>query len=168
MFLCCASFTTFAVVSYSVTSGVAQTGIEYAWLGGFDARGREIRLGSLRGQVVALTFVGRNTRDEGTDINDELVKLAEPGKMAVLSVVDLEDVPHFGHGTALSKIAESDRPGLVHLVDDTGRLKQAFRVDPTHKVSILVLDRNGGVQGRFEGEAGLADALRLVERLKSS
>jgi hypothetical protein len=138
---------------------------QYAWLSGFDAQGRPLSLGSLRGQVVALTFVSRETRDEGTDINDDLARMAEPGKMTVLSVVDLESVPHFAHNTALHKIAESDRPGLVHLVDDAGSLKSSFGVDPKH-VTILVIDRNGAVRGRFEGEAGLPAAQRLIEQLK--
>jgi hypothetical protein len=162
--LCAINFIFFGAVSYSVTAAVEQP--QYAWLHGFDARGREITLGSLRGQVVALTFVGRKTRDTGTDINDDLSKLAEPGRMSVVSVVDLEDVPHIGHGTALNKIAESDRPGLIHLVDDHGGLKQSFSVDPTREVTILVLDRDGAVRGRFEGEAGLPAALKLIEQLK--
>ena len=48
-------------------------------------------------QVVVLTFVSRDTREEGTDINDELAKLAHAGQMTVLSIVDLEDVPGFAH-----------------------------------------------------------------------
>jgi len=164
--LCAVTFLTCAAVSYTVTAAVEEP--QYAWLHGFDARGREITLGSLRGQVVAITFVGRHTRDEATYINDDLQRLAEPGRMTVVSVVDLEDVPHIGHNTALSKIAESDRPGLMHLVDESGRLKQGFGVDPAHRVTILVLDRDGAVRGRFDGEAGLPAALKLIEQLKSS
>jgi hypothetical protein len=164
--LCAVAFLTCAAVSYTVTAAVEEP--QYAWLHGFDARGRQITLGSLRGQVVAVTFVGRKTRDEATDINEDLARLAEPGRMTVISVVDLEDVPHFGHKSALQKIAESDRPGLVHLVDDDGRLKQAFSVEPARQVSILVLDRDGAVRGRFEGEAGLPAALKLIEKLKAT
>jgi len=164
--LCVVAFLTCAALSYTVTAAVEEP--QYAWLHGFDARGREITLGSLRGQVVAVTFVGKNTRDEATDINDDLSRLAEPSRMTVVSVVDLEDVPHLGRRTAMSKIAESDRPGLVHLVDSDGRLKQSFGVDPTRKVTILVLDRDGAVRGRFEGEAGLSQAVKLIEKLKST
>jgi hypothetical protein len=154
------------LLSVSPVAAAAPAETEYAWLHGFDAHGREVTLGSLRGQVVVLTFVSKDTRDEGADINDELSKLAQTGKMSVLSVVDLEDVPGFAHGLARSKIAEADRSGLVHLVDDNGRLKQAFHVDPTREVTILVLDRAGAVRGRFTGEAGLAAATQLVEQLK--
>jgi hypothetical protein len=164
--LCAITFVSFGLASYSMTSAVAQP--QYAWLHGFDAHGREVTLGSLRGQVVALTFVGKDTRDEGKDINDELNELAEPNKMTVVSVVDLEGVPGFAHGTAMKKIAESDRTGLVHLVDDQGRLKQAFDVDPTKQVTILVLDREGAVRGRFDGEMSLVRAKKLIEQLKAS
>ncbi len=164
--LCAITFFSFALASYAVTSAVAQP--QYAWLHGFDARGREITLGSLRGQVVALTFVGKDTREAGKDINDELSELAEPGKMTVVSVVDLEGVPGFAHGTAMKKTAESDRPGLMHLVDDHGSLKQSFGVDPTKQVTILILDRDGAVRGRFDGEMGVIQAKKLVEQLKAS
>ena len=165
-FVCAVAFLTSAALSYTVTAAVEEP--QYAWLHGFDARGREITLGSLRGQVVAVTFVGKKTRDEATDINDDLAKQAEPGRMSVVSVVDLEDVPHFGRNTALNKIAESDRPGLVHLVDEAGRLKESFGVDPARQVTILVIDRDGAVRGRFQGEAGLPAALKLIEQLKAS
>ena len=57
---------------------------------------------------------------------------------------------------AHSKIGEADRTGLLHLVDDKGSLKQAFHVDPTHEVTILVVDSEGAaLRGRFTGEAGL-------------
>jgi hypothetical protein len=164
--LCAVAFIACAALSYTVTAAVDEP--QYAWLHGFDARGREITLGSLRGQIVAVTFVGKNTREEATDINDDLSRLAEPGRMTVVSVVDLEDVPHIGRHTALNKIAESDRPGLMHLVDNDGRLKQSFSVDPTHQVSILVLDREGAVRGRFEGEAGLPEAIKLIQKLKAT
>jgi hypothetical protein len=164
--LCAITFISFALAAYSVTSAVEQP--QYAWLHGFDARGREISLSSLRGQVVALTFVGKDTRDEGKDINDELTELAEPNKMCVLSVVDLEGVPGFAHSSAMHKIADSDRTGLIHVVDDQGRLKQAFAVDPTKQVTILVLDRGGAVRGRFQGEMSLVQVKKLIEQLKAS
>jgi hypothetical protein len=164
--LCAVIFVSFGLASYSVTSAVAQP--QYAWLHGFDARGREITLGELRGQVVAITFVGKNTRKEGTEVNEELGDLVEPGKMTLLSVIDLEGVPGIAHGMAMKKIAESDKPGMLHLVDDQGRLKQAFDVDPTKQVTILVLDREGAVRGRFDGEFGAIAAKKLVEQLKAS
>jgi len=161
--LCAVLFVTFAALSYSLTAARAQG--EHAWLHAYDAHGHSVSLGQYRGQVVALTFVGRKTRDVATDINDELAERAQPGRMTVLSVVDLEDVPSFGRHTALDKIAESDRPGLTHVVDGAGRLSQSFRVDPKQRVTILVIDKEGVVRGRFEGEAGLPAALRLIEEL---
>ena len=163
--LCASVFVVFAALSYTVTAAVEEP--QYAWLHGFDARGNQITLGSMRGQVVALTFVGRNTREEAEAINEELGRLVEPGRMSVISVVDLEDVPSIGHGMALHKIAESDRPGLIHLVDDAGRLKDAFHVDPTRRVSILVLDRQGQLRGRFEGEMQLPAAIKLIHELEA-
>jgi hypothetical protein len=156
-------FATFAALSFSLTAARAQG--EHAWLHAYDARGRSVSLGQFRGQVVALTFVGRGTRDVATDINDELSSRAQPGRMTVLSVVDLEDIPSFGRHTALDKIADSDRPGLTHVVDGAGKLSQSFHVDPKHRVTIFVVDKEGVVRGRFEDEAGLPAALRLIEQL---
>jgi hypothetical protein len=161
---CFSAFVLSAALSFRVTAAVERP--EYAWLTGFDAHGKLINLSSLRGQVVALTFVAKDTREEGSDINEDLSKQAEAGKMTVVSVVDLEGVPRFAHNTALKKIAESDRVGLMHLVDDQGRLKEAFKVDPTRRVTILVLDQEGALRGRFEGEGGLPNAVKLVEQLK--
>jgi hypothetical protein len=137
---------------------------QYAWLRGWDARGHSFDLSSLRGQVVALTFVSRETRDEATDINDELSQHARPGDVTVVSVVDLEDVPQIGRKSAHKKIAESELPGrLRFVVDPNGALAASFRVDARHEVPIFVIGRDGQVLGRFSGERGLDEAIRLMD-----
>jgi hypothetical protein len=156
-----------AVLAIRSARSQAPPPVEYAWLSALDAHGRPVSLGDYRGQVVALTFASRETRDESTDINDELTELAKPGNMTVLSVVSLESVPGIGMGMARGKIAESDRPGLLHLVDEHGALKGAFHVEPKKDVDIFVIDRDGAVRGHFVGEAGLPAAVRLIKDLKA-
>jgi hypothetical protein len=148
-------------------AGAAAAERQFAWLRGWDGHGRAFDLASLRGQVVVLTFASKATRDEASDINDELIKHAVPGDVSVVSVIDLEDIPGFGYKTARKRIADADQPGLIHhLVDEHGALRRSFRVDPLHEVPIFVIGRDGAVLGQFTGEQGLPQALAMVERVK--
>ena len=146
--------------------GGALAARQYAWLRGFDSRGQPFNLQQLRGQVVLLTFASKNTRDEATDVNEQLVEKASPGQVSVVSVVDLENVPAYGHGVARKKISEADQPGLHHIVDDSGALRRSFRVDPRKQVDIFVIGRDGAVLGHFVGESGAQKALELVDSLR--
>src|SRR5690242_15861138 len=116
------------VVALAVVCGLSSLARAEVWLKSYDAHGRPVELRDLRGKVVALTFASKETRDEATEVNDELADLAGDDAV-VLCVVDLENVPDFGRGTARKKIAESDRPGLQHVVDEHGALPRAFGVD---------------------------------------
>jgi hypothetical protein len=147
--------------------GVSSAATAETWLKSWDAHGRSVQLSDYRGKVVALTFAGKHTRDEATEVNDELAELAGDDAV-VLSAVDLEDVPDFGKGTARKKIAESDRPGVLqHVVDDRGTLARAFNADPKQSVAILVIDKNGELRGRFEnGLRDLPQAEKLIRELK--
>lgn len=147
-------------------SGAAPAARQYAWLRGVDSRGQPFDLASMRGQIVVLTFASKNTRDEATDVNEQLAKHAAPGTVSVVSVVDLENVPDYGHDIARKKIAAADQPGLHHLVDDQGALRRSFRVDPRRQVDIFVIGRDGAVLGHFVGESGVEQALKLIETLK--
>ena len=55
---------------------------------------------------------------------------------------------------------------MTHLVDGAGQLSKAFHVDPKHSVTILVLDKDGVVRGRFDNKAGLPAALQLIDQLE--
>jgi hypothetical protein len=137
------------------------------WLRSWDAHGRPFDLRSLRGKVVALTFGGRHTQDEVTEVNDELAQ--EAGRdFQVLCVVDLTEVPGVGRGGALKKIAEADRPGeLEHLVDDHGSLRRPFEVSPDERVDILILDKNGDLRARYVGLREVPDALKKIAELRA-
>ena len=141
-------------------------GAEEVWLRSWDAHGRPVSLADMRGKVVALTFAGKKTRDEATEINDELS--AKAGQdFEVLSSVDLEDIPDFGRGTARKKIAEADVPGaLEHVVDAKGQLRRSFNAPMDH-VTILVIDKRGELRGRYEGLAELQQAEKQIEELRS-
>jgi hypothetical protein len=135
------------------------------WLKSWDAHGNPVQLKDMRGKVVALTFVSRHVREEATEVNDTLAEQAG-NDFQVLSVVDMMDIPEVGRGTALKRIAESDRPGLEHLVDDRGSLKRGFATDPAHKVDILVIDKKGDLRGRYNGLYEMDAAQKKIEELR--
>jgi hypothetical protein len=135
------------------------------WLKSWDAHGNAVELREYRGKVVALTFASRHTQEEATEVNDTLAENAGDDYQ-VLSVVDMADIPDFGRGSARKRIAEADRPGLQHLVDDRSRLGRAFGTDPRKEVEILVIDKNGDLRGRFDGLRDLAAAQKRIDELR--
>ena len=133
-----------------------------------DGHGRPFDLSQLRGEVVAITFASRYTREEADRVHNQLVNHTARGDMLVVNVVDLMGVPSWFHGYARRKAAEHDREGrILHVIDEGGELRRAFQADPGKRVDILVIDRDGHLRGRFVGTAQLDAALELVERLRS-
>jgi hypothetical protein len=153
-----------ALLGVQAGRAVAQPPRQYAWLHGWDSQGRPFDLRTLRGQVIALTFASKQTRDEAIDVNDELTRLVAPGRVALVSVVDLRDVPTYAYGTARKHIRDADQPGVVHVVDERGDLGRSFQVDPRRTVDIFVLGRDGEILGHFVGSAGVDEAMRLIQR----
>jgi hypothetical protein len=148
--------------------GAAETR-QMVWLRAWDGHGRPFDLQQVRGQLVALTFGSRYTRDEAARINETLASHALGGDLIVISIVDLAGVPSFAHGYAKRKVAEHDQQGRIQfLIDEQGRLKQAFKADPQRRVDILVLDRDGALRGRFVGRQQVEDAVRLIDELRTS
>jgi hypothetical protein len=129
-----------------------------------DAHGRSFDLSSLRGNVVAVTFVSRYTQDEGQKVNRAL---GSRGDVKVISVVDFTGIPGFVHGYARRKVAEAD--GRVqHLCDEAGTLGRRLGAHPSKHVDIFIVDREGGLRGRFEGQGQLGMALRMLDEVRSS
>jgi hypothetical protein len=132
-----------------------------------DGRGRPFQLERMRGQVVAITFASRYTRDEANRVNQQLLGHAS-GDMAVVTVVDLTGVPSIFKGYARRKAAEHDEEGrIVHLIDERGELRARFQAEPVRRVDIIVVDRDGQLRGRFTGAAQVVEVLRLVDRLRN-
>ncbi len=129
-----------------------------------DARGQLFDLSSLRGNVVAVTFVSRYTQDEAERVN---AALATRRDIKVVSVVDFIGIPGFVHGYARKKVAEADGGRVLHLCDERGDLRRKLGAHPVKHVDIFIIDRDGGLRGRFEGEAQLDAALRLVDGLRA-
>ena len=130
-----------------------------------DAHGRAFDLESLRGNVVAVTFTSRYTQDEAARVNDALGK--EGGDVKVVSVVDFVGIPGFVHNYARKKMAEAD--GRVqHVCDEKGELRRQFGAHSQQHVDIFVVDRDGGLRGRFEGQQQLEAALRLIDEVRTS
>jgi hypothetical protein len=87
----------------------------------------------------------------------------------VVSIVDLVGVPSLFHGYARRKVAEHDQEGRIrHLIDEQGRLRRAFQVQPDKRVDILVIDRGGALRGRYTGRQQLDEAIRLIDQLRAS
>jgi len=129
-----------------------------------DAHGRAFDVASLRGSVVAVTFVSRYTQDEAMRVNDALGARRD---VKVVSVVDFIGIPGFVHAYARRKVAEAD--GRVqHLCDERGTLRRRLGAHPDKHVDIFIVDRDGGLRGRFEGAGQLAAALRLLDEVRTS
>jgi hypothetical protein len=129
-----------------------------------DGKGHPFNLSSLRGQVVAVTFVSRYTQDEGAHVNDALGARSD---VKVVSIVDFMGIPGFVHGYARRKVAEADGK-IQHLCDERGQLRRQFGAHPDKHVDIFVIDRDGGLRGRFEGQGQLEDALRLLDEVRAA
>ena len=64
-------------------------------------------------------------------------------------------------------MAEAD--GRVqHLCDEHGTLRRRLGAHPDKHVDIFIVDRDGGLRGRFEGAGQLAAALRLLDEVRTS
>jgi hypothetical protein len=133
-----------------------------------DGHGRAFQMERMRGQVVAITFASRYTREEADRIHTVLLAHAAVGDMVVVNVVDLMGVPGIFHGYARRKAAEHDREGrIVHVIDEHGDLRTRFQADPRQRVDIIVVDKEGQLRGRFCGAGQIEDALRLVDQLRT-
>lgn len=132
-----------------------------------DAHGRPFDLERTRGQVVALTFASRYTREEADRVHAALLSHAA-GDVLVVNVVDFMGIPGLFRGYARRKTAEHDGANVIHLVDESGQLRRLFGADPGHRVDILVIDRMGQLRGRFAGQTQLEEAVRLVDQLRTS
>jgi hypothetical protein len=129
-----------------------------------DGRGRSFDLSSLRGHVVAVTFVSRYTQDEGARVNEAL---GSRGDVKIVSVIDFVGIPGFAHGYARRKVVEAD--GRVqHLCDEHGALRRQFGVHSDKHVDIFIVDRDGALRGRFEGQQQLGAALRLLDEVRAT
>lgn len=131
-------------------------------LRGLDARGQAFDLQSLRGNVVALTFVSRYTQDEAARVNAALGRHSD---LKVVSIVDFVGIPRFVHDYARRKVAESDGR-IQHLCDVDGALGRQFATAPRDSVAILIIDRDGTLRGRFDATT-LAAAERLVDDVRA-
>jgi hypothetical protein len=142
-------------------SGRADTPLALA-LQGVDARGHSFDLASLRGSVVAVTFVSRYTQDEALRVHEALGSHSD---VKVVSIVDFVGIPELVFDFVRRKVAEAD--GRVqHLCDERGELGRRFGTQPDKRVDILVIGRDGVLRGRFHGAAQLAGARRLIDEVR--
>lgn len=138
-------------------------------LTGQDPGGHPYHLESDRGQVVAVVTLSRYTSKEAGPVQDALGAEVQPGKVVVLSVIDLVGVPGIFQGMARKKVisgAQGSR--LRFLVDNQEVWRHAFSVLPDKRVDILVLDRGGILRGHFVGLQQLGAAQRLIHMLRDA
>jgi hypothetical protein len=152
------------VIAFLLTASAALAQGPVMALQAADARGHAFDLTALRGNVVAVTFVSRYTQDEAARVNDALGARRD---VKVVSVVDFMGIPGFVHGYARKKMAEAD--GRVqHLCDENSQLRKQFSAHPDKHVDIFIIDRDGGLRGRFEGLSQLEGALRLLDEVRAA
>jgi hypothetical protein len=133
-------------------------------LQGLDGRGQRFDLATLRGQVVALTFVSRYTQDEANRIHEAL---SRHGEIKLVVVVDFTGIPSFAHGFARRKLAQAD--GAVrHLCDERGELGRRFGALPGKRVDIVIIDREGQLRGHYAGLPQLTQAERRLDEVRST
>jgi hypothetical protein len=132
-------------------------------LHGQDGRGQAFDLASLRGQVVALTFVSRYTQDEAYRIHEALAK---HGEVKLVVVVDFTGIPGFAHGFARRKLAQADGR-IQHLCDEKGELGRRFGAQPGKRVDIVIVDRDGQLRGHYTGLSQLTQAERRLDEVRS-
>jgi hypothetical protein len=137
-------------------------------LSGRDGRGHNFDISWLRGEVVAITFASRYTREQVSYVNEALLQHMRHGESEVITVVDLVGVPKIAYGYVRRRVAQADQLGRIrHLIDD-GRIRQQLQVRPEHDVDILVVDKQGVLRGRYSGGRQLGEALQLIEKLRSN
>lgn len=133
-------------------------------LHGDDINGRPFDLATLRGQIVVVTFSSRSTAKESRAINRRLDALVAPGRVAVVTVVNLAEVPSLFLGYARRRVAEATAHSrIAYVLDERGHLSSMLAIDAP---AILVVDRAGYVHARFRGEAELDAVLRTVDGLR--
>ena len=130
-----------------------------------DCNGRPFELQTLRGQIVALTFASRYTKDEAARVNGAL----NEHHARVVTVVDFQGIPGAFHSYAKKKMAENDRRGRIRqLVDERSEFRRTLSVQPDKRVDIFVIDREGSLRGRYIGEKQLEEALAMVDDLSAA
>lgn len=135
-------------------------------LEGFDATGHPFYLQSARGQVVVIIMLSRYTSKAAAPIQDALGAMAEPGRVEVISVIDMIGVPGMFRGMAHRKVQAGSRGSpMLFLVDDKGTWRSYFAAQPDKRVDILVIDQEGIVRGHFVGQEQLGEAERLIREL---
>jgi hypothetical protein len=134
-------------------------------LQGVDARGNGFDLVSLRGSVVALTFVSRYTQDEGHQV---LEALSRRGDVKMVNVVDFTGIPRFVHGFVRKKVAQAGSGRVQHLCDANGDLGRRLGAEPRKRVDIFIIDREGILRGHFAGLGQLPQAQQRLDEVRSS
>jgi hypothetical protein len=119
---------------------------------------------TLRGHVVALTFVSRYTRDESARVNEALLRHAD---IKLVTVVDFVGIPSFAHGFARRKVAAAEGP-VLHLCDEHGDLGRRLGAQPGKRVDIFIIDRDGQLRGHFTGAAQLLQAEQRLDEVRST
>jgi hypothetical protein len=129
-----------------------------------DGRGRPFDLTTLRGQVVALTFVSRYTQDEATRIHEAIARHTD---VKIVVVVDFTGIPSFAKGFVRRRLAQADGRSR-HVCDESGQLGRQFGALPRKRVDIVIVDRDGQERGHFSGLGQLGQAERRIDEVRAT
>jgi hypothetical protein len=150
-----------AIFVFALTAHAAPPTV---WLRATDATGRPFDLSHLRGQVVVITVASKATLGESKEIGRRLQQIVARGEVAVVTVVNLDEVPFFAMSYARRRVAEeAARSPMFILTDEHGKLCRSMALAGS---DILVIDKCGHLLHRFRGTAQLDQALRKVDELR--
>ncbi len=136
-------------------------------LTGTDVNGGGVDLAQLRDQVVVINITSRYVEAEATHVNQALTPIIKPGRVVVVSVVDMMGIPDTMFEYVQKRVIDAaGKSPIIYLVDRVGRWRSALALDPTQHVGMLVLDRKGQVRGRFASDADLPAVFHLVAQLR--
>ena len=141
--------------------------------------GRQISLGTCKGNVLGMVFHGRETVQAVVEINTTVRPLyPDPSPVILVSVIDLSIVPRLLHG-AVKPILEQaydqaareipkgyDPADYVFLLPDwNGAVTKAFKAKDTGKMAaVVVIDPQGQVVGSYQGPQPGPATLSLIQQ----
>ncbi len=136
-------------------------------LAGTDVNGHPLDLTKLRDQVVVVDIASRYTEAEATHVNQALAPLVRPGRVVVVSVVDMMGIPDTMFEYVQKRVIDSSLGSpIVYLVDLAGQWRAALALDPSRHVGMVVIDRRGEVRGRYASDEELPALMHLVAQLR--
>jgi hypothetical protein len=140
--------------------------------------GEWIQSDSLLGNVVVITVVSRYMEKESYFVNWKLATRLRDGDFRMITVIDFMGIapPGILYNYAQKRILKEttatnndlQKRGVApikYICDVKEVLRNKLGADPRHRVDIIILDKTGEVQGRFNGAREIEAAIKLIDQL---